>query len=150
MTDVSPEYKREAASPVSKSCSKGHSKNAELDPDVPDALRAFQEPDEAFTSKVVRSSIGTYWFSDRRVILELNGDFQEQARYEAIRHAHWMYKDLLDRTKLAATQFGETGIIRMKEKHFDRLELELDDCIVVLEDLGQSYWPVLHFLWWIT
>jgi hypothetical protein len=133
-----------------KAVRKGHSKNAELDPDVPSVLRAFQEPGEAFISKVARSSVGTYWFSDRRVILELNGNFQEQARYEAIRRAHWMYKDLLDRTKLAAVQLGEMGIIRMKQQHFDRLELELGDSIIVLEERGQSYWPVLHFFRWIT
>jgi hypothetical protein len=38
----------------------------------------------------------------------------------------------------------------LKRNHFDRLEIETADGLVILEGLDQAYWPALHFLWWIT
>ena len=100
--------------------------------------------------KVVRRLGGAYWFSDRRVLVESNGIIKEQVRYQRLRRAHWMYKDLSERIKLAVVQSGEEGVTAMKRDHFDRIELELDRETVVLDGLDQAYWPTLHFFWWLT
>jgi len=42
------------------------------------------------------------------------------------------------------------GSFAFKFDHFDRLEIESHDRVVVLEGLDQAYFPILHFFWWIT
>jgi hypothetical protein len=39
---------------------------------------------------------------------------------------------------------------QFKASHFDRLEIELQDRVVVLDGLNQAYWPILHFFWWVA
>jgi len=71
----------------------------------------------------------------------------ELLRYEAVLEAHWMFQDFWpDRLKLRSLKKPSD----FKSEHFDRLEIELQDRLVVLEGLDQAYWPVLHFFWWIV
>jgi hypothetical protein len=59
-----------------------------------------------------------------------------------------MFKDFWP-NRLKLLQSGESAS-QFKANHFDRLEIELQDRLVVLEGLDQAYWPVLHFFWWIA
>jgi hypothetical protein len=131
-----------------KNLRKGYTKNAELDPTVPPAILAVVESGENFTVRVDSTKGQRYWFSDRRLLSEDENGLNELLRYEAVIKAHWMFKDFwTDRVKALnspeqASQF--------KSNHFDRLEIELPNRLVVLDGLEQSYSPVLHFFWWMT
>ena len=72
----------------------------------------------------------------------------ELLRYESVIKAHWMFREFwTDRVKsLQSTEAAS----QFKAKHFDRLEIESQNSLVVLEGLDQAYSPVLHFFWWIT
>ena len=49
--------------------------------------------DESFIVRVDRTKGGQFWFSDHRVQFE-NEDLREILRYDCVRGAHWMFKDL--------------------------------------------------------
>jgi hypothetical protein len=126
----------------------GHTKNVELDPVVSEGVAAIIEPEETAVVRVDSTKGQCYWFTDRRLLSEQDDGICELVRYQSVIKAHWMFKDFwTDRAKSlqsleAAAQF--------KFDHFDRLEIESHDRLVVLEGLDQAYGPVLHFLWWIT
>jgi hypothetical protein len=131
-----------------KHLKKGFIKNAEMDPVVAVGMTAIVEPEETLIVRVV-STKGQYyyWFSDRRLLREYDGGIQELLRYESLIKAHWMFKDKSTRMKLLRS---EEGLSQFKANYFDRLEIELQDRLVVLEGLDQAYSPVLHFFWWVT
>jgi hypothetical protein len=64
--------------------------------------------------------------------------------YDAVRKAHWMFNDLFTDPAKAL------NAPQVKRDHFDRVEIELPDRLVVLEGLDQAYLPVLKFFWWIV
>ena len=64
-------------------------------------------------------------------------------RYEAVKRAHWMFKDGL-RNPIMLSR-GPSA----KREHYDRLEIETHDGLIVLEGLDQAYLPTLQFLAWI-
>jgi len=113
-------------------------------------LAQITEPDEGFIVKVSAFPDIAYWFSDRRVVVQVPHGFNELIRYSAITRAHWMFGDLRDRLTEAAERSGGEGISQIKQAHFDRIELETDGGIVVLEGLGQSYVPALKFFGWLN
>jgi hypothetical protein len=127
-----------------KSLQKG-CKNIEIDPMPPDAIALIGEPQEALIVRIGSRNGEHYWFSDRRLLHHHGQGIDELLRYESVRKAHWMFRDLTGRMKSSAEDAGQ-----FKSHHFDRLELEVEDYLVVLEGLGQAYWPALHFFWWIT
>src|SRR5262249_49269985 len=88
-----------------------------------------------------------YWFTDRRLLSEHDGGICELVRYQSVIKAHWMFKDWNKRAM--SLQSLEAGV-QFKRDHFDRLEIESHDRVVVLEGLDQAYFPILHFLRWIT
>ena len=132
-----------------KSLRKGYAKNIEMDPVVPDAITLVAEPQEALIVRVDSTKGQHYWFSDRRLLREDDKGIDELLRYDSVTKAHWMFRDLwTDRVKSLLQSQGAAS--QLKANHFDRLEIESQDRIVVLEGLDQAYWPVLHFFWWIT
>lgn len=131
-----------------KSVRKGYAKNIEMDPAIPDAMTLVREPEEALIVRVDSTKGQHYWFSDRRLLHEDDKGIDELLRYESVTKAHWMFRDLwTDPVKLVQSAGGAS---QLKANHFDRLEIESHDRLVVLEGLDQAYWPVLHFFWWIT
>jgi hypothetical protein len=111
-------------------------------------MTAIMEPEETVIVRVDSTKGQHYWFTDRRLLCEHNDGIHELLHYESVIKAHWMFKDFwTERVKLlqsaeAASQF--------KANHFDRLEIESHDSLVILEGLDQAYDPILHFFWWIT
>jgi hypothetical protein len=131
-----------------KSLGKGYTKNVELDPVTPDVINSAREREETFIVRVDSTKGQHYWFNDRRLLCEHDDGVHELLRYESVLKAHWMFKEFwTDRVKLLQS-VEKTS--QFKNDHFDRLEIELQDRLVVLEGLDQAYWPVLHFFWWIT
>jgi len=131
-----------------KSVRRGYVKNIEMDPVVPDKITAVAEPDETYIARVDSTKGQHYWFSDRRLLCEHSEGGDELLRYESVIKAHWMFKD---RHKKPVMSLQEVEAYKQfKLKHFDRIEVELQDRLVVLEGLDQAYWPVLHFFWWLT
>jgi hypothetical protein len=131
-----------------KSLRKGYTKNAELDPPVPPEISSVLEAGERLDVRVDSTKSRHYWFTDRRLLGKDGSGVCELLRYDAVVSAHWMFKDfwtsrvrLLDSEEKAST---------FKRDHFDRLEIELPDRLVVLDGLDQAYDPVLKFFWWIT
>jgi hypothetical protein len=72
----------------------------------------------------------------------------ELVRYQSVIKAHWMFKDTW-KERAKSLQSLEAAA-QFKLDHFDRLEIESHDGLVVLEGLDLAYSPVLHFFWWIT
>ncbi len=122
----------------------GTVKNVELDPIASSGVMSFVGADENFIVRVDRTKGGMYWFSDRRVLFEENSVVLEVFCYASVRHCHRMFKDLLDRMKADLK-----GAASMKAANYDRLEIETDAGICILDGLGQAYWPTLHSLQWI-
>jgi len=131
-----------------KSLRRGYTKNAEMDPVVAEGITAIIEPEERMIVHVISTKGQHYWFSDRRLLCEYDDGIHELLRYESVIKAHWMFKDFwTDRVKqLQSTEAAS----QFKANYFDRLEIELQDRLVVLEGLDQAYWPVLHFFWWVA
>jgi hypothetical protein len=130
-----------------KSLRKGHVTNAVMEPAVSPRVERTAESGESFIVKVDRTKGGSYWFSDRRLVRDDDSEVRELFRYDAVRKAHWMFKRLWKDPKelMRASQMAS-----FKQDHYDRLEIETREGLTVLENLGQAYWPTLHFLWWIT
>jgi hypothetical protein len=105
------------------------------------------EPEETAIVRVDSTKGQHYWFTDRRLLSEHDEGIHELVRYQSVIKAHWMFKDWNKRAK--SLQSLEAGA-QFKRDHFDRLEIESHDRVVVLEGLDQAYIPVLHFLRWIT
>ena len=127
-----------------KELRRGTVKNAELDPMVPSSVASSASSDEKFIVRVDRTKGGRYWFSDRRVLFEDGAVVREVVRYEVVRSAHWMFKDLDYRMRSDLA-----GVPNLKSQYFDRLEIDIGSALCVLDNLGQSYVPTLNFLWWI-
>jgi hypothetical protein len=127
-----------------KSLRKGFVTNAFLDPEIYGFVKQAAEPNESFIVRVDRKQGGSYWFSDRRVLLEDVNDPRELLRYENVRRAHWMFKGGL-RNPIMLSR-GPSA----KREHYDRIEIEVRVGLVVLEGLGQAYVPTLHFFQWIS
>lgn len=130
-----------------KSLRKGYVNNIEMDPPVPDKITAVAEPEEALIARVDSTKGQHYWFSDRRLLCEHNEGIDELLRYDSVIKTHWMFKDR--HHKRVKTLQDVEAYKQLKLKHFDRIEVELRDRLVVLEGLDQAYWPVLHFFWWL-
>jgi hypothetical protein len=126
----------------------GHTKNAELDPVISEGVAAIMEPEETAVVRVDSTKGQYYWFTDRRLLSELDDGICELVRYQSVIKAHWMFKDFL--TDRAKSLQSLEAAVQFKFDHFDRLEIESHDRLVILEGLDQAYWPVLRFLWWIT
>ena len=126
----------------------GFAKNIEMDPVVPDAMIPVVESEETLIVRVDSTKGPRYWFSDRRLLWQHDHGIDELLRYDSVTGAHWMFRDFwTDRVKLLGT---EEAASQFKADHFDRLEIESGDRLVILEGLDQAYWPVLHFFEWIT
>jgi hypothetical protein len=89
-----------------------------------------------------------YWFTGRRLLSEHDGSICELVHYQSVIKAHWLFKDI--RKERAKSLQSLEAAAQFKFDHFDRLEIESHEGLVVLEGLDQAYCPVLHFLWWIT
>jgi len=122
---------------------KGHVRNAQLDPTPSGIVSQIAEDGEVFIVKVDRSKGGQLWFSDIRVLLEHEG-IHELFRYNSVRRAHWMLKNLWDRIRAEPA-----SVDHLKTRYFDRLEIELEERTCILDGLGQSYSPILNFFRWI-
>ena len=131
-----------------KSLRRGHTKNAELDPVLSAGVAAIMEPDETAIVRVDSTKGQHYWFSDRRLLSEHDGGICELVRYQSVIEAHWMFKDFW--TERVKSLQSVEAAAQFKLDHFDRLEIESHDRLIVLEGLDQAYYPVLHFFWWIT
>ena len=123
---------------------RGFIKNAEIDPPTPPALEDVREPDEKFVVKIESTQGRKYWLSDRRLFAQDEAEISELFRYDDIRQAHWMFRDLKERLIGGSDSAGD-----LKTKYFDRLEIELPSRVIVLDGLGQSYSPTLSFFWWV-
>ena len=122
-----------------KALKRGHVHNAQLDPAVTRKIAHATEPGEHFIVRIDKRNGGSYWFSDRRVLLDDDSKAQEILRYEFVQTAHWITKDL-----------SKVWTPAYKKSHYDRLEIELTDGLAVLDGLGQAYNAALKFLWWIS
>ena len=131
-----------------KSLRRGHTKNVELDPVNSERVAAIMEPEETAIVRVDSTKGQHYWFTDRRLLSEHDDDIRELVRYQSVIKAHWMFKDFW--TERAKSLQSLEAATHFKFDHFDRLEIESHDRLVVLEGLDQAYSPVLHFLRWIT
>jgi len=127
-----------------KYAARGYTANVTLDPAPPVTLAPVAELRELFIVKMLVSSGEVYWFTDRRILHETPTTVEEIARYCNIRHAHWMFSDLRERSER-----GE-AVTEMKQQHFDRIEIETETAKVALEGLGQAYSPALAFLQALT
>lgn len=127
---------------------KGSIKNAELDPTGSSAVVSAIEAGERIVVRV-ESRVGTrYWFTDRRLLQENGSGSWELLRYEDVRSAYWMFKDLPDRMK-KVTSPEETE--QLKARHYDRIEIEVQQGrLLAMEGLSDAYSPTLRFLQWIT
>ena len=128
-----------------KSLRRGYAKNAELDPEVALSIVSGAEDNETFDVRVDSTKGDRYWFSDRRLLRENADGVYELLRYAAVTKVHWMFKD--SRLQLSN---HETNAVELKRNHFDRLEIELLDGLVVLEGLDQAYDPLFRFFRWIS
>lgn len=95
-------------------------KNAEIDPPAPRELEEAREPDEEFVVRIQPAYGPNYWLSDRRLFMEDDSAIAELFRYEEIKEAHWMFRDLEERLIGVPDSAGD-----LKTKYFDRLEIEL-------------------------
>ena len=127
-----------------KSVQKGFVTNACLDPEIPSVVKQAAEPNEDFIVRVDPKQGGHYWFSDRRVLCEDANGTRELFRYQSLRRVHWMFKDAWKDPRMLS-QTSE-----LKRKYYDRLEIEVQSGLVVLEGLGQAYSPTLNFFHWIS
>jgi hypothetical protein len=128
--------------------------NAELDPGAPLPITLMLKPDEVLVVKVTRTNGGHYWFTDRRLIDQSGNEFWELLKYDQVRTAHWMFADLSDRIKgemlrLRNSELIEKSLVDMKLNNYDRVAVDIDSKTVVVDGLGNAYWPTLHFFWWI-
>jgi hypothetical protein len=131
-----------------KSLRRGHTKNAELDPPLSVGVAAIMEPEETAIVRVDSTKGQHYWFTDRRLLSEHDDGTCELVHYQSVIEAHWMFKDFW--TKRVKSLQSLEAAAQFKFDHFDRLEIESYDRVVVLEGLDQAYFPILHFFWWIT
>ena len=122
-------------------------RNAELEPVVVERITAIVGPEETMIVRVVSTKGQRYWFSDRRLLCEYDGGMDELLRYESVIKVHWMFRNWKYRMGVLKSK---ESVSQFKAKYFDRLEIELQDRLVVLEGLDQAYSPVLHFFWWVT
>jgi hypothetical protein len=141
---MSPPNDRKLRIQFQKSLRKGFVMNALLDPEIYGFVKRAAEPNESFIVRVDRKQGGSYWFSDRRVLLEDVNAPRELLRYENVRRTHWMFKGGL-RNPIMLSR-GSSA----KHEHYDRIEIEVGGGLVVLEGLGQAYVPTLHFFQWIS
>jgi hypothetical protein len=131
-----------------KSLRRGFTKNAELDPVVSEEVAAIMELEETVIVRVDSTKGQHYWFTDRRLVSQHEDSIHELLRYHSVIEAHWMSKDFW--TKRVKSRQSLEVAKQFKSNHFDRLEIESHDRLVVLEGLDQAYSPVLHFFWWMT
>lgn len=54
-----------------KSLRKGYTRNAEMDPVVPEGLFAMTEPEETIIVRVDSTKGQHYWFTDRRLLCQM-------------------------------------------------------------------------------
>lgn len=121
----------------------GYVQNACIDPDVPNSVAREADLNEIFIVRVDLTHGGHYWFSNRRVLHEDSDGLRELLRYTAVQQVHWMFKNGFSDPRVLAEGANFKG------KYYDRLEIEVEDGLVVMEGLGQAYLPVLNFLRWI-
>jgi hypothetical protein len=140
---MAPSIERKLRIQFQKSLRKGHVTNAWLDPGVPGLVQQMAEPNEIFIVRVDPKQGGHYWFSDRRVLSEDPTGARELLRYGNVRRTHWMFKDFWKDRELLLQ--GPD----LKRKYYDRLEIEVQSGLVVLEELDQAYSPILNFFLWI-
>lgn len=126
-----------------KSARKGDVKNACLDPTASSMVEKATEPNERFIVRVDPKQGGHYWFSDRRVLCEDANGAWELFRYESLRRVHWMFKGAFKDPRMLS-QASE-----LKSKYYDRLEIEVQSGLVVLEGLDQASLPIFNFFHWI-
>lgn|GEM_PF-5125324 len=138
-----PSTERKLRIQFKKAVQKGTVTNALLDPMASASVEQAIEPDEKLIVRVDLKQSGHYWFSDRRVLYENVHGIHELVRYVAVRHVHWMLKD-----KFKDPRFLAEGP-KFKIKYYDRLEIETEHGLVVLEELDQAYVPTLSFFQWI-
>jgi hypothetical protein len=128
-----------------KSLRRGYAKNFELDPVVSEGAGAVMEPEETAIVRVDSTKGQHHWFTDRRLLFEHECSIRELVRYQSVIKAHWMFKE-----KQAKSLQSLEAAAQLKRDHFDRLEVESLEGLVVLEGLDKAYIPVIQFLWWIT
>jgi len=131
-----------------KSLRRGFTRNADMDPVAAEGITGILEPEETLVVRVVSTNGQHYWFSDRRLLWEYDGGSHERLRYGSVIKAHWMFKDFWTVRRKLLQSNDEAA--QFKASHFDRLEIELQDRVVVLDGLNQAYWPILHFFWWVA
>ncbi len=118
--------------------------SAELNPSPDEQMLRFVEVGETFLVRIVTRSSKCYWLTDRRMLEQSNEGVAVIFRYEALRQVHWMFKDYHRRSLNSSNPVEE--IAKLKADHWDRIEVELNNGVVVLEELGPAYAFVLSFL----
>jgi hypothetical protein len=126
-----------------KEIRKGFVKNAFLDPRPSAAMEQAVELSERLIVRVDPKQGGHYWFSDRSLFYEDGHGIRELLKYGNVKKLYWMFKDGFKDQRIVS------GTANFKEKYFDRLEIDTDTGVVVLEGLDQAYLPVFNFFSWI-
>ena len=125
---------------------RGNVHNAEINPSPTLELTTLAEPGEIFVVKVTSKSGENYWLSSRGLFLQKRDICSLLFRYENVRRMHWLHKNLkavlIDKI---STGISEKELLDDKQKHFDRLVVELAEKDVVLEGLDQAYLPIFEF-----
>lgn len=121
----------------------GYVQNAFIDPDVPNSVAREADLNEIFIVRIDLRHGGHYWLSNRRVLHEDSDGLRELLRYTAVQQVHWMFKDGFTDPRVLSEGAN------FKRQYYDRLEIEVEDGLVVLEGLGQAYLPVFNFFRWI-
>jgi hypothetical protein len=130
-----------------KELRRGHANNANLDPPIPAELSEHLDPAEPLIVEVTSRKGGRYFFTDRRVFLQLDSVVTPLCRYDDILHTHWISKSGL---RGMAAEAEQSTLAKFKMENYDRLVLETSARDIVLDGLQQSYVPILNFFQWVN
>ena len=126
---------------------RGYVRNASLDPVGSAGVHVILEAAEVVIVRIDSRFGGCYWLSDRRVLREAEDRIRELFPYDALRSAHWMFRDLRERMSKMQSSYEVTTL---KSTFFDRIEIDLELGTTVMEGLGSAYPPTLSFLCWLV
>ena len=124
-------------------------KNAKLHPRAPGFVVQRLEDNEPVIVRIDARTGYHYWFTDRRILLQIGNSLCPLFRYECVNQVHWMYKKPTDPSQKSEPSVSAEEMTNMEMENYDRLVVDLGQSQTAIEGLDQAYIPTLSFLQWL-
>jgi hypothetical protein len=132
-----------------KALRRGFVNNAQLYPQAPEVVVQYVEDAEPVIVRINVTTGRYYWFTDRRMLLQIGSSVCQLFLYDGVKRVHWIRKEPFRLPRSLDPPESVEQILKMKTGHYDRLIVEMEQSEIALEGLAQAYIPTLSFLQWL-